>query len=414
MVRITDVKNENGFLKWTYILLTALSCLSIFRSAEWTKLKLAHVLFIAIAMLHFALFFKTKHIKTLWKFLWRYGFLLIVILDLSFFINIARGSETALIKLGTVKIVYQFITVFVGLSAVYLFEDKAVDYTFWGYVLFNSVSILLAFKECGLSEAIVSINEFITTGGEAHGFMKYLELHDGTFAFGIFLLYYFIQGIKEHKKEFLVGTFFFAIGYKRIGIGGLFLAMIVASVLKKVRWSTAKTLGKLTLLTFFIAGIVCVVTIRSGLFEYVMHSLSIDMHSRENLFAYIKDFYDISPRFIGHGFESIRSILASAGDIKVNNTYISRMAAIHSDYLRMYIELGFWGFLFWEWYLFLFMPAQMSRIGRLTFISYVACTVYLATTYFTDNTAMFFLTSVAYKLIPVQFAVIESEVSSDG
>jgi toxin CptA len=85
------------------------------------------------------------------------------------------------------------------------------------------------------------------------------------------------------------------------------------------------------------------------------------------------------------------------------------MSAIHSDYLRMYIELGFWGFVFWEWYTFLFMPKQMMRFGKNTFIAYTACTTYLAFTYFTDNTVMFFLVSVVYRLIPLCVAVIDSE-----
>ena len=400
-------KPRNSILAFTYVLLTAVSCLSIYDVNTLTKLKAAHVLFIGIALLHFMLFFRTENLKTLWSFLWRHGLFLIVLLDLSLFIYLLKGSPTSLIKLGIVKVFYQFLTLFVGLSAVYLFGEKAVDYTFWGFVLFNTISIFLSLKECGISGAVWSINKFLTTGGDADGFMKRLELHDATFAFGLFLIYYFMTGVRNHKKKFFTGMFFFAIGYKRIGIAAMAVAMMVSWYLKKLKPSQAKRMGRLGMFAFFVMGASCVVMIRSELFEYIMNELNINMMGRQNLFAYIKDFYVLSPRFIGNGFESVRSILASAGDVKVNNTYISRMAAIHSDYLRMYIELGFWGFLFWEWFLFLFMPKQMWKFGKSTFIAYVACTVYVAITYFTDNTAMFFLVSVVYRMIPLQVAVQE-------
>ena len=400
---------ENKTLKYIYILLTAISCLSIYKSVEWTKLKLAHVLFIIMALLHFMLFFKTKHLKTLWGFLWRYSLFLIGLLDITLFIYVARGSDIALIKLGIVKIIYQFITVFVGISAVYLFGRKAVDYTFWGYVLFNTISIVLALKECGISGAAWSINKFISTGGDADGFMKRLELHDGTFAFGLLLIYYYFAGIKTHKKEFFTGLFFFVIGYKRIGIAGVLLAFVTVSLLKHMSKNAAYAAGRIILFLFAAAGFLCVIWIHDGIFQNLMDELHIDMMGRQNLFEYIKQFYFISPKFIGNGFESIRFILAQAGDVKINNTYISRMSAIHSDYLRMYIELGFCGFVFWEWYTFLFMPKQMMRFGKNTFIAYTACTAYLAFTYFTDNTVMFFLVSVVYRLIPLCVAVIDSE-----
>ena len=392
-----------------YILLTMISCLSIYDVNTMTKFKAAHVLFICLAILHFMLFFRTQRLKTIWFFCKQYSLFLIILLDLTLFIYVAVGASQEIIKLGITKIFYQFLTVFVGLSAIYMFGRKAVDYTFWGFVLFNLTCIFLSLREFGVDGAIWSINKFLTTGGDADGFMKRLELHDGTFAFGMFLIYYFMVGIKEHKKEFFIGLFFFATGYKRIGMAGCALAIIVAATLKKMNKKNAVRIGRTIMIIYAILGAVCVVTIRTGIFQYVMNELNINMMGRENLFAYIDKFYFISPRFLGHGFESIRSILASAGDVKVNFTYVSRMAAIHSDYLRMYIELGFWGFLFWEWFLFLYMPSKTAEIGKLTFISYVACTVYLATTYFTDNTAMYFLVSVVYRLIPVQFAVLEAK-----
>lgn len=403
--RETKETKNNKFLKYTYIFLTMVSCLSIYDIERWTKLKLAHVLFIVIAFLHFFLVFKTDKLKQLWGLVWRYALFLFGLLLISITINIITQSDTAMISQGIIKIAYQFISVFAALCALYLFEDKAVDYTFWGFVLFNTLAIFLSLKEHGISGAIWSIQKFLTTGGDADGFMKRLELHDATFTFGLFLIYYFIKGPKTHMKEFIVCAFFFAIGYKRIGMAAAAVAMFLVVVLRKVNQKNAVTIGKIAMAVFLAAGFGHVVLIRTGIFQEIMDALHIDMMGRQNLFEYIENFYTISPKFAGHGFDSIRIILSRAGDVKVNNTYISRMGAIHSDYLRMYIELGFWGFFFWGWYLFIFMPGQMAKMNFKAFLAYAACTLYLAITYFTDNTAMFFMVTMVYKMIPGEFVI---------
>ena len=401
------MSGENKVLKYIYIVLTAISCLSIYDIDNWTKLKLAHVLFIGISFLHFFLIFKTAKLKQLWALIWRYSIFLIGLLIISMIINIITQADTGTIGQGIIKIAYQFIAVFAAISALYMFEERAVDYTFWGFALFNFICILLALKTHGISDSLWSIRKFISGGGDADGFMKKLELHDATFAFGLFIIYYVIKGIRTHKKEMLTGLFFFAIGYKRIGIAALAVSVLLIILLKKVSFQTAKVIGRIALAAFLIAGFAHVILIRTGIFEEIMNALDIDMMGRQNLFKYIESFYTISPKFVGHGFDSIRIILSRAGDVKVNNTYIARMGAIHSDYLRMYIELGFWGFLFWGWYMFIFMPKEMTKFGANAFIAYAACTLYLAITYFTDNTAMFFLVTIVYKLIPGEFVVVE-------
>lgn len=399
---------SKAYLVISYIVLTAISCLSIYRSPDWTKLKLAHVLFLCLAFVHLALFFKTANMRTLLDVLKKYSVWIVVLTLLTLFIYVVQTSSISTIKTGLEKLGFQMITVLVAVSAVYLFEEKAVDYTFWGFVLFNTLSILLAFKDTGsMSDVIWSINKFITGGGDADGFMKRLELHDATFSFGLFLIYYILDGVKKNGWKFAICVFFYVIGFKRIGMAGCALASLVGVFLKHLDKRDAIRIGRVILAAFCIVGFLNVVIIRSGLFTYLMNLFDIDLMGRQNLYIYIEKFYQISPTFIGHGFESIKDILAMAGDLKVNETHIARMTAIHGDYLRMYIELGFWGFWIWELYFFVWLPRQFEGFSKLTYIAYVACTIYVAITYFTDNTVMFFLLSLVYRMVPLQFAVRE-------
>ena len=406
-------KKKIPLMGWTYILLTMISCLSIYDSSRLTKLKAAHVLFIGIAFVHLALFFKRKYIKVAWDFLKKYSLYLAILIDVSFFIFVSNKAEMSWIKTGTVKALYQVITVLVAVCAVYLFGKRAVDYTFYGFVAFNVLSIFLAAKDTGsVSEIVSSINHFISSGGDAVGFMKHLELHDVTFSFGIFMIHYFMCGLRDKtiRKHFFVATAFFFLGYKRIGIGAAALSILIYIVMTNGSQKRAVALGRLFMWGFAISGFLFIVLVRYGVFQETMDALRIDMSGRKNLYEYMQNFYSISPLFKGYGLESVKFILAQAGDLKINETYISRLSAVHNDYLRMYIELGFWGFLLWEGYIFVWLPERLKRYGKETYISYIAITIYLAFTYFTDNTAMFFLVSIVYRLVPMHFAVKSQEL----
>ena len=401
-------ERKNTFLKWIYIFLTMISCLSIYDSSRLTKLKAAHVLFIGIVFVHLCIIFKRKYIPELFDLLKKYSLYLLILIDISFIIFVINQTEPSLVKTGTVKVLYQVITVLAALGAIYLFDNKSVDYTFYGFVAFNLLAILLAAKDTGsISQIISDTSYFLTSGGDAKGFMKHLELHDATFSFGIFLIHYFLEGLKDgHNRNcFFIAALFFFMGFKRIGIAAAALAIILIMILSNSKNKTALYLGRCAMWTFAIAGFGYIVFVRAGLFEYVMNELNIDMSGRENLYHYMESFYNISPTFTGYGLESIKDILASAGDIKVNNTYISRLSAVHNDFLRMYVELGFWGFLLWEWYIFIWLPERLKEYGKKCYISYIAITTYLAFTYFTDNTAMYFLVTIVYRLVPAYFAV---------
>lgn len=407
---MTETRQKIPALGWTYILLTMISCLSIYDSSRLTKLKAAHILFIGIAFVHLALSFKRENIKVSWDFLKKYSLYLAILADVSFFIFTANHSETALVKTGTIKVIYQVITVLTAVGAVYLFGERAVDYTFYGFVAFNLLSILLAAKDTGsVGEIFSSIQHFITSGGDARGFMKHLELHDATFSFGIFLIHYFMCNLrnKSVRKHFYVAAAFFLLGYKRIGIGAALFSILIYIVLLNGSKSRAVAFGRVFLWGFMISGFLFVVMVRYGVFQEIMNELRIDMSGRQNLYEYMQNFYSISPLFRGYGLESIKFILAQAGDLKVNETYIARLSAVHNDYLRMYVEMGFWGFLLWEGYMFVWLPEKLKHYGKETYISYVAVTLYLAFTYFTDNTAMFFLVSIVYRLVPMFFALRE-------
>lgn len=198
--------------------------------------------------------------------------------------------------------------------------------------------------------------------------------------------------------------FLFFLGYKRIGMIGLVAAILFYVLMRKERIGVLKASGLVMMLAILVYGISYVVIVRSGLFVRICTELGVELMGRQNLYRYIKDYYHISPAFMGHGFGCIEYILGHAGDIKVNNTYISRMTALHCDYLAMYIQMGMIGFLLWEICRFVDIPLSCSRYGKECYLSALLTTLYLGITYMTDNTALYFLVCMVQFLIPAAFA----------
>lgn len=394
-------------MKYVYIVTSILSCFSIYGSFP-SSLKIASALFVGIAMIDFMLHFKTDNLKTIGEFFVEYSKYIIIMLLVSLIVYINDLSATSLIIRGFEKIFYQVLTILVALFAVYEFKDEAVDYTYKSFAIFNFLCMILALKDTGnMSQVVADIQYFLTSGGDAVGYMKMLELHEVTFCFGLFIIYYLVESPKKNWKKIAISMFFFLVGMKRAGLLGLGGAMFYWLLVKNNKQK--KTITSILMWGFVIFSFGYVMFVRSGAFVALMNELDIDLMGRQNLYQYIEDFYTVSPFFTGHGFESIKEILAAAGDIKVNETLISKLTALHNDYLAMYIQMGFFGFFAWMWYRFVDITNFCWKYGEKAFISCTMCSVYAGITYMTDNTAMYFYMVMMGWMIPLAFAVVQKK-----
>ena len=393
-------------LKLLYVLLTFLSCMSTY-NVNYTKFKLGSVVIAMIGVVYFLIFFNTYKIDIFYQFLKKYMFFIAVMLAVSLIVYVADLSSVDVIKRGVEKITYQMITILAALSTVYIFRKQAIDYTCAGFLLFNFVALLMAVKSSGISAALADFIYFIQSKGDARGFMRLLELHEVIFSYGLFIIYYAYKGLHDKRNFifFTLCTLFFLLGFKRIGAGGLLLSLSIIPILRKMRYKSVRKLVRIISILLLIIGFLYVIIVQTGLFVRIMNELKIDMMGRQNLYQYINNYYRISPLFLGHGFGSVTRILQSAGNIKINDTTISKLTALHNDYVTMYVEMGFFGFLAWESYFLIYLRQFSEKYGRDVLSIYFLMTVYLFTTYFTDNTALYFLVTIVFRIIPMCVAV---------
>ena len=391
-----------------YVLLTAVATLSLF-SGFPTALKTAYIPFVCLGAWSWIRRTpdETKGIARAW--LGEYLLYILLMFLMTSLIYALQKSDLALVARGYQKLAYQTLTIAISVFAFYLFGKKAVDYTFYGFVLFYTAAIVIALHRFGLSASLTSIRRFLMHFGDAKDFMKALELHDAVFAFGIFILYYFLDGVKKNPGKLCLAVFFFLVGFKRIGALAILLALPLGAILRKYCRDLKKTglvLGALIIL----AGFAYIAWIKEGRFAALTGMLGVNSMGRNELFRFISDYYSVSPAFLGKGFEYVTILLR---DARVDYINLAKIGAIHNDYIKIFVEFGFFGYFLWTGYWLLWHQRWTGRFGNMAMLAQLLVSVYLFTTYTTDNTAFYFSTGVVARLVPMAFALQAREAAAD-
>ncbi|MCR4622153.1 MAG: O-antigen ligase family protein [Clostridiales bacterium] len=325
-----------------------------------------------------------------------YIILMFVMTSLIYFV---QGADRALIMRGYEKLAFQAFTVFITISAFYIFGQKAVDHTFWGFVLFYVINIIFALFRYGITPALHSIRDFIVSFGQANGFMKALELHDAVFAFGVFIIYYYLEGVKKHPVKFALAVLFFLLGFKRIGALAILVALPLGSLLKRYIRDLKKA-GLILGVTIVLAGFAYIAFVKLGGFSALTRLLGINSMGRDAIYDFVEDCYTLSPSFLGRGFEYITQLFKNSTHPSLN---LANIAAVHNSYLTVFIEFGFFGYFLWTGYWLVWHHGWTARFGKKVMLAQLLVSVYLFVTYLTDNTSFYFSTGLVARLMPMMF-----------
>ena len=324
----------------------------------------------------------------------------------SMYIWITDFSQTGSIARAGEKIAFQVIAIIYTVFMCYLLEERAVNYLFFSMCATNAAIMLLEMPKYGIAESISSVVTCIVTFGEAEGFVRALEIHDITFLFGQFFVYYMMFAPKGTKREkrlriccILLSFFFILLGLKRSVVPAVLLVCVYVKLLR-----FTKKPEKLILATgigMFLFFWVYLYLTRSGILVSFLESLGIDMMGRDVLWSLPNQYYELSPFWKGLGFESVTDM--------VNRFYreglINRPYPLHNDILKIFIELGAPGFTLWAGIHYILYPAYwMRRHNTQTGMLYMAILLYMTVTYLTDNTAFYFWSSIGLRLIPMSYS----------
>ena len=361
---------------------------------------------IACAFLNFLVAADFENLRKAMSFFPIFLLLIAVYSLISMYIWITDFSNAASISRAGQKILFQTITIIYAVFMCYMLEDRAINYLFFSMCATNAAIMLLEMPKYGIKESIDSVVTCLVTFGEAEGFVRALEIHDITFLFGQFFIYYAMFAPRSSKSEkrlrrwgVILSLFFMLVGLKRSTLPAVLLVCIYVKLLRMTRKPEKFILATGTVLFLFFY--LYLYLTRSGILVAYLESLGINMMGRDVLWSLPNDYYELSPFWKGLGFEAVTDL--------VNTWYheglINRAYPLHNDILKIFIELGALGFTLWAGINYILYPAYwMMRHDLETGMLYMAILAYMTVTYLTDNTAFYFWSCIGLRLIPMSYS----------
>lgn len=363
---------------------------------------------VGLALVYFFWSGNFKNAKKLFHFFVMYVSIIAGIILWSVILWILDFQTIGFIIKGASKMSFQFLDILVVISAGYMFEEKAAKYTFIGLAAGNIMIILLGAATTGIGGAIRDMIANITSFGsgdvvENSKFIRAIEIHDITFVMGVYVIYFLFFSYGEKHRLLYAGLslFLFMAGLKRIAFMGMLMAIsfsIFASWLNpkaQVRLVTIVSLLVVAFCYYYLS------IIHSGAFTAFLEDHEIELMGREKIYDFISNFYTISPSYRGKGYEYCVQLLRS---MKGTKDQVVNITAVHNDILKMYVELGFWGFLLWIMGYYVYQTHWfVTRCGEKVAVCFMAINLYMLVSYLTDNNMFYYWSSMSIRLIPLAF-----------
>ena len=364
--------------------------------------------YIAVLGLGFAWIFVTGNTKRLNLSLNVMLFQMIpnfIILVWSVGLWVYRQEPLSLIMRGSSLVVYQLLLLAMLISAGAMFGKQAIEYTAMGFILANSLILLDVMRRMGVGSTITGMMQFLmSVGSNDNAISVNLEVQDVTFGIGILLVYYLVDGQDEHWRWFYVAalTFYLFMGFKRILFPAIALAVAYCFLMKRLRPRSQIALTVTIGLVLIAISLGYVVLIRTGLWFDICDRFGIDLMGRKRLYGYMESYYTISPSYMGMGNGMVSTVL------EVLETTGNRR--LHSDVLRMYIELGMPSFLLWCVVTFILTYTFFARNYSMAPARiYFAITLLMYVTFLTDNTLEKYCPEIAWHVLPLGIILAERE-----
>lgn len=398
----------NRILEVIYIIVLAASAMGDmphFSPGVTRMMKSISLIIVAIGLGALLISGKLKCTKKILSFTGVYAFILVGIIVWSVFLWIINLETVDFILRGATKFMYQFLVLLIIFSGVYMFGERAIYSTFYGLAAANTLMVLINLGKFGIADSISSVMAMFQGADGQEGFARALEIHDITFTFGFFTIYFlfFARHNRERLIDLVIAIFYFVLGWKRIAMAALPITIAVAVMMGRMRPKTRAKFMKFVAWVLVAGSFMYVVATRTGLFTKIMTELDINTMGRNEIYSYIEKYYTISIGFLGYGFEYTTVLLQQ---VMVSNPAAKiGVVALHNNILTVYIELGFVGFWAWILYTWIFQLRWMlDHWGEKVAMLFFFCELYIFITYMTDNTLYYYYTSLTLRLLPTAYS----------
>ena len=297
----------------------------------------------------------------------------------------------------------------------------AVLNAYIGFVLFGSGVIKLSFVSLISSIGLNAVNVWLTYGSSnminylssvligdyeygsvMHQISTNMEVQGSTMALGAYFLFYlfFDKDANERKKilYIILSVIGLYLGFKRVVLLGVIVVICILWVLKRERINSRSAILYASI-CFSILAFGYIVSVKNGLISLIAAYFNINMMGRDSIYRAAANLYSISPFYLGTGFT-----------VASRYMYDTTGFAIHSDIVRMYIELGFIPFVGWLWYYLYYIPQKIVlNYGKEAGKICLTITVFVFSTFLVENTITLY--PLQYALTTFTIFMINDEIS---
>ena len=317
--------------------------------------------------------------------------------------DVVFGNYTRLCS----TIIYLCISWGFGAAGYYFFKEKSVDYLFYaGVTSYFLGSVCCLVFEHGLWGVLEYAKKLFL--GIHSPVTHVMEVHDITFAMGIFLLYYLYfekRSVSHHNAKIILAGLMVFFGLKRIEILALFFAVAVHFIFFRKKMSVSRT-STIFAVSAVLLSFLYLFLIKTGLLSLICMYYGIETSGRLMAYDYARDFFELSPTFTGMGFtyflEMWENLYNEGLYFTVNGWDYGAAASVHSDIVCLYIENGFLLTIGWIWYSFATKPKLIQKVsGSRSAQCYLLIVAYMFVLYLTDNTFGYHDTQMIFFLAPL-------------
>lgn len=334
----------------------------------------------------------------------------IIIVVWSVAIWVYKKEPLSMILRGSSLVLYQILLLAMLIAPGIMFGKKAIEYTAQGFILANTLVLLDVMRRLGAGTTITGLIQFLTHFGSVDSKVsRSLEVQDMTFGIAILLVYYIAYGKGEHWRKFyiLALTFYFFTGLKRILIPAVMVALLYLFLTKRMSRNNQVRFSVAIGLLLIAVSLAYVILIRTDMWFTITEKLGINLMGRKRLYNRVKSYYTISPIFMGIGNGTVSTILEA--------TEVTGNRRLHSDVLRLYIELGMPVYLLWNAVVYIFTFTFLNRTYSIRSARmYFAITLLMFVTFLTDNTIEKYCPQIAWHVLPLAIVLADKEFFADS
>lgn len=307
----------------------------------------------------------------------------------SCIIWVIQGTTLAYVTRAISDTLFKCVALASGVILAFRLKDNAIKCTLVSGCVVYIISLLIGFVTQGTN--MFSMLNVI--GRKTSIAENYVELHELAYIIGLYIVFHLFiykrKRIRISKGMMIAVLFFFIIAWKRIGI----LAVILLGVYGYFFYRKKPKKKEFYLLvTGIITIVVCHLYVSlsaSDKLASLLNDKGINMMGRDIIYSYFRQFCTYSIEFIGRGvgfagrqFDNVTS---------ENLFNMSAIRAMHNDFFKIYIELGFIGFTVWGAYWIIRIPLKIkNKIDVNASFSCMLLIIYTFVLYTTDNTDAYF------------------------